>query len=44
MKDDIVDILELNNEELIDLYEETLKNIKYLNDSILEESEGTTNE
>ena len=41
---DIVDILELNNEELIDLYEEILKHIKYLNDSILEESEGTTNE
>ena len=44
MKGDIVDILELNNEELIDLYEEILKHIKYLNDSILEESEGTTNE
>ncbi len=43
MKEDIVDILELNNEELMELYEEILKHIKYLNDSILEESDGATN-
>lgn len=44
MKEDIVDVLELNNEELMELYEEILKHIKYLNDSILEESDGATNE
>ncbi len=43
MKEDIVDVLELNNEELMELYEEILKHIKYLNDSILEESDGATN-
>lgn len=42
--DDVVDILELNNEELVELYEEILKHIKYLKDSIIGESEGTTNE
>ncbi len=43
MKEELVDVSELNNEELIELYEEIIKHIKYLNDSILEESEGTTN-
>ncbi len=43
MKEDIVDVLELNNEELMELYEEILKHIKYLSDSILEESDGATN-
>jgi hypothetical protein len=43
MKEELVDVSELNNEELIELYEEILKHIKYLNDNILDESEGTTN-
>lgn len=38
-----VDIKELNNEELVKLYEDILSHIKFLEDSILEESDGTDN-
>ncbi len=42
--DDIVEVSELNNEELVALYEKILEHIKFLNDSILEESDGKTDE
>ncbi len=44
MDNDVVDIFELNNEELIELYDEIIKHIEYLNSSLIEESAGITNE
>ena len=42
--DDIVEISGLNNEELVTLYEKILEHIKFINDSIIEESDGNTDE
>ena len=38
-KKEIVDVLELNNEEIADLYEKVLEHLDFLNGSILDENE-----
>ena len=44
MEEKEVKIEELNNQELIKLYQDILQHIKFLNESIIEESDGKTNE
>lgn len=44
MEEKEVEIEELNNQELIKLYQDILQHIKFLNESIIEESDGKTNE
>lgn len=39
-----VKIEELSNDELVKLYQDILQHIKFLNESIIEESDGKTNE
>lgn len=44
MEEKQVKIEELTNDELVKLYQDILQHIKFLNESIIEESDGKTNE